>query len=239
MKGGTVLWIEDAREFNEKDRGNARTAGFNILQKRNLDLWENHLAHLDDFVAIVFIVTRANSPRVFRNIKSINDYKMASGHLRPLIAVVPPLSFPASAQADFSLLGCCVMPNLQADQVFSFLQVLIAAQVAIDRRGVAIWQPFMTGHPTVVGPSALHAELRLKGAQRKIWSALTDRCNQIVFTDDLAEAAGCNSHQVRVHIERIRDKFVACAQRVKLGVNREEFIETLDGGYRLNAQIHE
>jgi hypothetical protein len=239
MKRETVLWIEDVGEFNERDREHARLAGFTVLQKRNLDLWDNHVAHLDDFVAVAFITTKDNSPRVFRNIKTINDFRMVSGHLRPILAVVPPSSFPACAQADFSPLGCCVLPNLRADQVFSFLQVLVAAQAAIDRQGVSIWQPPITGHPIVVGPNALNAELRLKGLQRKMWSALSGRCGQIVFTDDLAEEAGCTSDQVRVHIERIRDKFVACAQKVVLGVDRDEFIETLDGGYRLNAQVRE
>jgi hypothetical protein len=97
----------------------------------------------------------------------------------------------------------------------------------------------MTGHPIVVGPRALHAELRLKGLQRRIWSALRKQCGRIVFTDDLAEAARCEPDQVRVHIDRIRDKFVLCAQKVELAIDPEEFIETLDGGYRLNAQIHE
>lgn len=237
MEHQTVLWVEDSREVNRTDQENALRAGFKVLQKRNLDVWENHLTHLDDFAAVVFVVTNANSERVFRNIKAINDYKMVVGHLRPIIAVIPPSRFPARATVDFSLLGCCVLPNLREDQVFAFLQVLIATQSVIDKRGTPIWQPALTGHPIVIGPRGLHAELRLKGLQQKVWSILAEQCGRIVFTDELAEDVGCDPGQVRVHVERIRNKFADCAQQVGLAVNRDEFIETMIGGYRLNAQI--
>jgi hypothetical protein len=239
MEHGTILWVEDSRELNQKDQENARSVGFNVFQKRNLELWQNYLDHLDDFVAVIFVVTRANCGKVFRNLKAINDYKMVSGHLRPIIVVIPPPSFSARAKADFSLLGCCVLPNLRPDQVFSFLEVLVVAHTAIDRHGAPIWQPNLTGHPIVVGPTGIPAELRLEGHQRKIWATLKKQCGQIVFPEDLAKEAGCDSNQIRVHIDRIRAKFAACAQKVELAMDPEEFIETLDGGYRLNAQIQE
>jgi energy-coupling factor transporter ATP-binding protein EcfA2 len=239
MEYKTVLWVEDAQEVNQTDQANALSAGFKVLQKRNLDVWENCMEHLDDFVAVVFVAANANSERVFRNIKAINDHRMVAGQLRPVIVVVPLPSLPARAKVDFSLLACCVLPNLRREQVFSFLEVLIATQAVIDKRGTLIWQPALTGHPIVIGPRGLHKELRLKGLQQKIWSMLAKQCGRIAFTDELAEEAGCDQSQIRIHIERIRDKFAECAQQVGLAVEREDFIETMSGGYRLNAQIKE
>lgn len=238
MNDGTVLWVEDSSEINQRNQENALTAGFSVLQKRNLDVWVDHLDHLQDYVAVVFVVTRANSDRVFRNIKAINDHKMDEGRSKPIIAVIPPPSFPTRANVDFSLLGCSVLPNLRADQVFPFLRVLVATQRVIDKRGTAIWQPLLTGHPIIVGLRGLPGELKLKGLQAKVWSVLVEECGRIVFTDDIAEAVNCDPAQIRVHVDRIRQKFAEIATEIGLPVQAEEFIETVSGGYRLNAVIH-
>jgi hypothetical protein len=237
MKDERVLWIEDAGELNEKDRTSALSAGFDVMQKRNLDLWANYLDHLSDFAAVVLIVTRANLKQSFANLKTINDFRMSSARQLPTVVIFPPPDLPKTVHKDFLKYGCAVLSHIARDEVFKVLRCIRDNQTAIDDEGPLVWLRPFAGHPMIFGPTGNYRELKPKGMERKIWEILCEHCGEIVFTDDIAEEAGCKREEVKEYIKRIRLRFAYCSGCIGLTSDPKEFIETLPGGYRLNAVL--
>lgn len=236
MKDDRVLWVEDAGELDQRDHTNALSAGFNIMHRRNLDRWANHLDHLSDFVAVVFIATMMNLKHVFANLKAINDFRMTSAHQLPTVAVFPPPDLPKTIYKDFLKYGCVVLSHIARDEVFGVLRCIRDNQAAIDDQGPLVWLRPFAGHPMIFGPTG-NDELKLKGMTRKIWEILCEHCGEVGFTDDIAEEAGCKREEVKEYIKRIRLRFAYCAGPIGLANDPKEFIETLSGGYRLNAVL--
>jgi hypothetical protein len=233
-----VLWVEDARELDPLEHQNAARKNFEVVHKRNLEIW-NFWPHLADFVAVVFAVTLESSDRVFRNIQSINDHKISSGDRLPLMLAILPASLLERSSIHFQKHGCGVLPKLAPKDVFPFLRALVDIQDHIEKHGVIVWRPSLIGNPIVFGLMGLSMELSLSQLERRIWRALQENSRKIVFMEDIASAAGCKQEEVRVCIQRIRSKFDQCARKIALPVAGNEFIETIDGGYRLNATIRE
>lgn len=234
-----VLWVEDARALDPLEHQNAAKKNFEVIQKRNLDVWENFLDHLEIFVAVVFVVTEENITRVFRNITSINDYRMSSGQRLPLMLAILPASLLERSSIGFAKHACGVLPKLAPKDVFPFLRTLLDIQGDFEKHGTILWRPSLTGHPIIFGPMGLSMELSLSQLERRVWRELQENYRKIVFMDDIAVAAGCKPDEVRVCIQRIRRKFAQCAHKIGLPIAENEFIETIDGGYRLNATIRE
>lgn len=233
-----LIWVEDARDLDPLEHQNATRKGFEVVHKRNLDLWQFE-PHLRNFVAVVFVVTEANSRRVFENIKSINDYRMSTGQPFPLMLAILPASLLERSSIDFQKHGCGVLPKLAPKDVFPFLRALVDIQASIEKHGVIVWRPSLTGKPIIFGLMGLSMELNLSPLERQVWQVLQENSRKIVFIDDIAVAVGCKPAEVRVCVQRIRTKYDECAQGIALAVSGKEFIETIDGGYRLNAAIRE
>jgi hypothetical protein len=152
MKREKVLWIEEERPLDPVDQEDAAKAGFDLMQKRSLDVWSNFLDHLDKFVAIVFVLTERNNQSVFRTIKSVNDHQVISDKHHPIVFVIPPIGLPDATRVDASPVACASVPKLSPKDVFPFIRTLLVIQEAIEEHRVVVWHPTLPGQEVIFGP---------------------------------------------------------------------------------------
>lgn len=230
----TLLWVEDARALNEQHLEDAKKEGFKVVHKRNLELWENFPEHLNDFASVVFKVTNHNYDRVIRSVLCINDHKQVSPYRRPFVAVIPPPGIPG-ARTHFESLGCAVLKDFATEHIFPEVRRLLVEQAEQDMNGrVLITWPSISGHP-VVWKNGINGEIEIENLlERKILRHLAEHHGEIMYPDDIAEAVGCERSEVKVYISRIRMRFTRSKPK-GLRMGGDQFIATIDGGYRLNA----
>lgn len=196
MDDEQVLWVEDAGELSQQDHANALGAGFNVLQRRNLDRWANHLDHLSDFGAVVFIITMMNLKQVFVNLKAINDFRMTSVHQLPTVVIFPPPDLPSTIYKDFLKYGCAVLSHIARDEVFKVLRCIRDNQTAIDDQGPLVWLRPFAGHPMIFGPTG-NRELKFNGMERKIWEYFVNTVVKLRLLTTLQKKLVANAKRLR------------------------------------------
>jgi hypothetical protein len=232
----TVLFVDDSRFPNERDRVNARKLGFEVRPVMNLDIWESFPNHIHDFGKIVFKISRSNIERVLRNIRLINDAKISEGVFLPHVVVIPAFNLPKSCAADFGMLGCSVLPSVPPAQLFELFSYWEALCERLEARGLSIWVPRNTGLPVLVGQNGLVAEVDFGGRLQKLFDLLLANAPGVAYVEDLASQIGCSMEEVKVYVQRLRQKVGSLL--IDLGVHLpvNQVIQTLPGGYRLHAR---